>query len=63
MIFEGRVELHVLCLGVLTYIAMHQAFEHGYKYICFVLVSNVHFLCICVFYIFTFVMFSAIEHV
>ena len=30
------------CLGVLTYNVMLQAFEHGYKYICFVLASNVH---------------------
>ena len=29
------------CLGVLTYNAKLQVFEHGYKYIYFVLVSNV----------------------
>ena len=33
---------YVFCFGVLTYIAMLQAFQHGYQYICFALVSNVH---------------------
>ena len=33
----------MFCLGILTYNVVLQAFEHGYKYLCFVLVSNVHY--------------------
>ena len=33
----------VLHIGVLTCNVILQAFEHGYKYICFVLRSNVHY--------------------
>ena len=48
--FWCRVELYVFCLGVLTYNAMLQAFEHGCKYICLVLVSSVHYPYVWVFF-------------
>ena len=38
-----------------------QAFEQGYKYRCFVLVSSVPYAC--VFYMFMFALFGTIEHV
>ena len=34
---DSVVELYVSCLGVLIHNVILQVFEHGYKYICFVL--------------------------
>ena len=53
----------MFCLGVLTCNVVLPGFEHDYnKYICFAPASNVHYAFV-FFDIFSFVLFSTIDHV